>query len=79
MMEGFDVPGASQHCVLCEPKRPRAKQKSDVRSIGRRGGARKESDDLRIFGILYVHDVGRVIVFAAIGFQRFVHGDDLVH
>jgi hypothetical protein len=29
MISGRAAPGASQHCALCEPKRPRAKQKSD--------------------------------------------------
>ena len=40
-------PGASQHCVLCEPKRPRAKQKS---VYGASGGAAGRGNKPMIFG-----------------------------
>src|ERR1700730_13107355 len=39
---GLDVPGASQHCVLCEPKRPRAKQKSEYGASGGAAGRGKK-------------------------------------
>src|SRR3974390_3496863 len=46
-MAGFDVPGASQHCVLWEPNRPRAKQKS---LYGASGGAAGRGKNPTIFG-----------------------------
>src|SRR5690242_20938034 len=42
---GFAAPGCSQQCVLCEPNRPRAKQKS---VYGASGGAARRVESLMI-------------------------------
>src|SRR5690242_11676085 len=44
---GFAAPGCSQQCVLCEPNRPRAKQKS---VYGASGGAAGRGKSPMIFG-----------------------------
>src|ERR1700686_1486182 len=45
---GLAAPGCSQHCVLCEPNRPRAKQKSVYGGCGGAGGGEKKP---MIFGL----------------------------
>ncbi len=72
MKFGLGVPGWIKHCVLCEPNRPRAKQKSEYGASGGAAGRGNKPTIFGFFGSVTSTMYGRVIVFAAVRFQRLM-------